>query len=313
MTQFQPQLQTPSASSKPEDVVRSRRRYMIINGDDFGFSSGVNQAIIDAHQRGVLTSTSLMVTGQAFEEAVALAKAHPNLGVGLHLTLGKGRSVLPHSQIPHLVDLDGNFSNQPNRAGVYYQLNASARREIPLEIRAQLEKFRATGLPLSHVDGHLHMHSHPVILGALVKLADEFNIKVIRLPSEELKFTLNLDRSDLQTKLSWSFIFTGLRLYGEGVLKSRGVGFVDRVYGLLQSGRMTEDYLLGLIPQIQANVVEIYSHPAIAIPGEPVNSPIGLGQAELEALVSDRVRETILSSGFELTNYNHWERVSSEQ
>lgn len=307
MTQFQPQLQTPSTSSKPEDVVRSRRRFMIINGDDFGFSSGVNQAIIEAHQRGVLTSTSLMVSGQAFEEAVALAKAHPNLGVGLHLTLAKGRSVLPPSQIPHLVDSDGNFSNQPDRAGVYYQFNASARREIGMEIRAQLEKFRSTGLPLSHVDGHLHMHSHPVILGALVNLADEFNIKVIRLPSEELKLTLNLDRSDLQTKLSWSFIFTGLRLYGERVLKSKGVGFVDRVYGLLQSGRMTEDYLLGLIPQIQANVVEIYSHPAIASPGEPVNSPIGLGQAEFDALVSDRVREAIVSSGFELTNYNHWE------
>ena len=295
--------------SKREDTSRSRRRFMIINGDDFGFSNGVNRAIIEAHERGVLTSTSLMVTGEAFDEAVALAQAHPNLAVGLHLVLGKGKAVLPPEQIPHLVDSKGNFSNRPNRAGVDYQFSQSARRELPLEIRAQLEKFLSTGLQLSHVDGHLHMHLHPVVLPTLVELADEFNIKVIRLPSEELRMTLNLDKSDLQTKLVWSFFSTGFRYNGERLLKSFGVGFVDRVYGWLQSGRMTEAYLLGLIPQIQADVVEIYSHPAIAIAGEPRNGPLGLGPAELDALLSDQVRHMLVSSGFELTNYNNPEVI----
>ena len=287
----------------------SGRRFVVINGDDFGFSSGVNRAIIEAHERGVLTSTSLMVTGQAFDEAVALAEAHPKLAVGLHLVLGKGKAVLPPSQIPHLVDSDGNFSNQPNRAGVHYQFSLGARRELPLEIRAQLEKFRSTGLQLSHVDGHLHMHLHPAILPTLVELADEFNVKVIRLPSEELRTNLNLDNSDLQTKLVWSFFSTGFRWNGERLLKSKGIGFVDRIYGWLQSGRMTEEYLLGLIPQIRANLVEIYSHPAIAIATEPTNGPLGLGPAELAALVSDRVREMLVSQGFELTNYNNPEVI----
>ena len=180
---------------------------------------------------------------------------------------------------------------------------------MKLEIRAQLEKFRNTGLQLSHVDGHSHMHSNPVVLRALVELADEFDIKVIRLPSEELKLTLNIDRSDLQTKLIWSFIFSGLRLYGEQLLKTRGIGFAERVYGLLESGRMTEMYLLGLIPQIQANLVEIYSHPAIAFAGEP--KPYGLAQAEFDALVSDQVHEMLVSKGFELTNYNNPEVIAA--
>ena len=303
MSNSQAKLQ--AASSPREVISQAHRRFVIINGDDFGFSSGVNRAIIEAHERGVLTSTSLMVTGQAFDEAVALAQAHPKLAVGLHLVLGKGKAVLPPLQIPHLVDANGNFSNQPNRAGLHYQLNPSARRELRLEIRAQLEKFRDTGLQLSHVDGHLHMHSHPVVLRALVELADEFNIKVIRLPSEELRLTLDLDRDDLQSKLIWSFIFSGLRRYGERLLKSKGIGFAQRVYGLLETGRMTEAYLLGLIPQIRADLVEIYSHPAIAITGEPTNGPLGLGQAELDALLSDRVREMLVNSGFELTNYNN--------
>ena len=280
----------------------SHRRFVIINGDDFGFSKSVNCGIIEAHERGVLTSASLMVTGQAFDEAVALAQAHPNLAVGLHLVLGCGKAVLPPSQIPHLVDSSGNFSNQPNRAGLRYQFNQAARHELLLEIRAQLEKFRDTGLLLSHVDGHLHMHSHPVVLRALVELADEFKIKVIRLPSEELRLTLSLDGSQLHNKLVWSFIFSRLRWYGERLLKSKGISFADRVYGLLETGHMTEAYLLGLIPQIRADLVEIYSHPAITIPTD--RSSNHNSQAELDALVSDRVREVLVSNGFELTNYN---------
>ena len=279
-------------------------RRLIINGDDFGFSSGVNQAIIEAHERGVLTSTSLMVTGDAFEEAVTLAKAHPTLAVGLHLVLACGRSVLPPAQIPHLVDAHGNFSNQPEKAGIYYHFSAAARREIPLEIRAQLEKFRQTGLPLSHVDGHVHVHIQPVVLNHLVNLSDEFNIRSMRLPLEDLSATLRADRSDLPMKLLLSIVYAGLRRYGEFVLRSRNIQFVDRVYGLFNSGRMTEDYLLKLIPHIQSNWVEIYSHPAVAIAGESANESYGLGEAERDALISDRVRAMIHDQGFKLANYS---------
>ena len=288
---------------------RSHRRFLIINGDDFGLSSGHNQAIIDAHEQGVLTSTSLMVTAPAFDEAVTLAKAHPNLAVGLHLVLGCGKAVLPPSEIPHLVDAQGNFSDQNNLAGIRYNLSPQARRELPLEIRAQLEKFRATGLQLSHVDGHNHMHFNPAVLHALAELAEEFNINVIRLPYEELRITLKLDSNGFVEKLMWSMIIAGLRRYGERVLKSKKISFADRVYGWLETGQMTEPYLLGLIPQIRANLVEIYSHPAIALSGEP--KPYGLAEAEFEALLSAKVHEAIANSGFELTNYNNPEVIAA--
>ena len=88
------------------------------------------------------------------------------------------------------------------------------------------------------------------------------------------------------------------------MLRSRNIQFVDRVYGLLNSGRMTEDYLLKLIPHIHSNRVEIYSHPAVAIVGESANESYGLGEAERDALISDRVRAVIRHQGFELTNYS---------
>ncbi|MBN3895437.1 MAG: hopanoid biosynthesis-associated protein HpnK [Nostoc sp. NOS(2021)] len=294
------------------------KRFAIINGDDFGFSEGVNQAIIKAHKQGVLTSTSLMVSADAAKEAVTLASAHPTLAVGLHLVLICGRSILPPEQIPHLVDKQGNFSNSPLFAGLRYQFVSQTRQELRQEIRAQLEKYRSTGLPLSHVDGHLHMHMHPVVLRILVDLAPEFDIKVIRLPSEELGLTLRVNRSHLLTKLVWSGVFGRLRRYGEKMLKSQGISFTQRVYGLLQTGGITEEYLLGLIPQIQANLVEIYSHPAMptagnswrgyananAIHGDPLNGEVATGEAELAALLSDQVREALLNNGFEITNHH---------
>lgn len=278
-------------------------RFVVINGDDFGFSHGVNQAIVRAHEQGILTSTSLMVTGVAVKEAIALARSHPKLAVGLHLVLVCGRSVLPPHEIPHLVDGEGNFSNDSVKAGLRYQFDQAAREELRREIRAQLEAFRQMGLPLSHVDGHLHLHVHPVVLNILVELAQEFGIRVIRLPLEELMLTLRLDRSNLMTKLIWSIVFGQLRRYGEGLLQANGIEFVDRVYGLLQTGSMTEQYLLGMIPQIQANTVEIYCHPAMALADEPLNGPAGSGSVELAALLSQPVRQALIEHGFELTNY----------
>jgi chitin disaccharide deacetylase len=292
--------------------LETSKRFAIINGDDFGFSAGVNQAILKAHTHGVLTSTSLMVTGEAVEEAVALAKAHPTLGVGLHLVLVCGRGALPTETIPHLVDARGNFPNDPAKAGLKYQFSKAARKELRLEIHAQLEKFRQTGLPMSHVDGHLHLHAHPVIIGILLELAPEFDIRVIRLPFEELSFTLNVDNSRWFAKASGWWIFKQLHQSAQKRLNRAGIGYAERVYGLLKSGEITTDYLAGLIPQIQANCVEIYAHPAIALPGEPRNGPLGSGEKELEALLSDDVRNALAAHQFTLTNFYNPEVMGHE-
>jgi chitin disaccharide deacetylase len=291
-------------STQTESQISQRpKRYAVINGDDFGFSEGVNSAIIQAHTQGILTSTSLMVTGAAFEQAVALARLHPSLGVGLHLTLVCGQSALPAEKIPHLVDQSGSFSQSPVAAGLKYQFDPAARRELQLEIRAQLEKFRQTGLPLSHVDGHLHLHIHPVVINILVELSKEFGIRVIRLPFEELRPALKLDsRGWVAKMLGWA-VFSQLRRQVQPQLQKAGITVMERVYGLLQSGEMTEAYLLGLISDIQASSVEIYLHPATTQPGEPINGPIGSGEQELAALLSDRVRDVFATAGFTMTNY----------
>ena len=276
-------------------------RTLIVTGDDFGFSRGVNRAIIEAHDSGVLTHASLMVSGSAAAEAVALARSRPDLSVGLHLVVVDGAATLSASEIPRIAGADGRFRGTPVSAGLHYQFSVAARRELAREIRAQLERFRETGLELSHVDGHHHMHLHPVVLKTLVALAREFRIPAIRLPSEELDLALAINPGNVAGKALSSAVFGLLRRHGERRLRSAGITCSERVYGLLETGRVTAPYLLDLVPRIRADRVEIYCHPAVASPGEPSNGPPGSGAAELSALLSPLVRETIARSGFVLS------------
>jgi hopanoid biosynthesis associated protein HpnK len=276
-------------------------RTLAVTGDDFGRSRAVNRGIAEAHDRGVLTRASLMVAGEAAREAVEIARSRPDLSVGLHLVVVDGRAALPHREIPAITDAGGRFRGGPVAAGLRYQFSAKARRELEREVRAQFEGFRETGLALSHVNGHHHMHLHPIVLGMLAGLASEFRIPAIRLPSEELRLALDLDGGGAASKVLWSAIFRWLRASGEKRLTRAGVAFSDRVYGLHATGKVTEQYLLGLIPRIRADRVELYCHPARPAPGEPPDTQDACGERELAALLSGRVRESVVRSGFALS------------
>jgi len=234
-----------------------------------------------------------MVTGDEWREAVALATDRPGLSVGLHLVLVRGASVLPHPAVPRLVDPSGRFRESPTRAGLVYRFDANARRQVRREIRAQLERFRETGLPLGHVDGHLHLHVHPVVIDAIAELAHEFGIPSVRLPSEELAIARALDPGRLAGKLAAGAVFALLRRRAARRLRAAGVRVPDRVYGLHQTGRVSEGYLLELLPRISAEWSEIYCHPAHSVAGEPRNGPPGSGEQELAALLSPRVRRAV--------------------
>jgi hopanoid biosynthesis associated protein HpnK len=241
-----------------------------------------------------------MVTGEAADDAVDLARANQGLSVGVHIVLVDGRSALPHSRIPHLVDENGWFRSSPVRAGLAAQFPPLAPSEVRQEVRAQLERFRETGLTLTHVDGHHHLHLHPVVLDTLAALAREFEIPIVRLPSEELGFALAYDRSRLPGKALESWVFTRLRKHGERIFGPAGIAFDDRVYGLHQTGRLDESYLLDLLPRIEADSVEIYAHPEISADAERGDGRSGAGARELAALTSPTVRAVIDAAGFTL-------------
>lgn len=248
-----------------------------------------------------------MVTGDAFEDAVRLARENSGLAVGIHLVTVVGRSVLPKKEIPSLVDENQNFSNRPNLSGWKYYFSLRARRDLRKELAAQFEKFRSTGLPLSHIDGHLHMHVHPVIFRAALELGERYGTKRIRVPVEELRAALQFDRSNFLQKLVFAFLFDCLGWNMKQKLKKRGFTFADRVYGNLQSGKMTEEYFLYLLNRLQAKNNEIYFHPADFPAGDGLTPDQQQGRTELKALTSPSVAERIREQSLLLCHYKDLE------
>jgi hopanoid biosynthesis associated protein HpnK len=276
---------------------------LIVNADDFGLSEEVNEAVIRAFKDGVLTSASLMVTGAAFESAVKLARENPGLAVGIHLVTVVGRSVLPYDEIPSLVDKGGNLSNNPTAAGLKYFFSPRARRELRKEIAAQFEKFHSTGLRLSHIDGHLHLHVHPVIFNAALRLAINCGARRMRVPEEERRLALGFDRENASQKTVHTLLFGGLARYMKRKLKAHGFAVPDRVYGNLQSGRMNEKYFLYALDNLTAATSEIYFHPAVYRADRSLSAGERQSVVEFEALTSERVKRRIDELGVELANY----------
>lgn len=299
-----------SASALNAQANRSRtsaraaiQRQLIVNADDFGRSEEINEAIILAYKEGVLTSASLMVTGDACDQAVRLAKENPGLAVGIHLVTVVGRSQLPQSEIPSLVDKDRNFSNDPTVAGLKYFFSMRARRELRKELAAQFEKFHSTGLPLSHIDGHLHLHVHPVIFNAALELGAKYGARRMRVPDEERRLALNFDRTNALGKSIHTVLFGGLARYMKRKLRTRGFMFPERVYGNLQSGRMSERYFLYALDNLRAGTNEIYFHPALYAQERSLSADERQCLIEFETLMSAQVKERLNELNIKLTNY----------
>lgn len=279
-------------------------RRLIVSADDFGMSPGINAGIVRAHHDGILTDAGLMVNGAAFEEAVALARDHPSLSVGLHLVLVQGRSTLPRQAIPALVDAHGHFAANPVTSGLRYFFQPGVRAQLHSEIRAQLEKFRATGLDLSHVDGHLNIHMHPAVLPIVLDLAGEYGIRAMRLSREPLLPALRFDREHLLRKGFEAAVFHALGAFAAGRLDTRAIRYPGRMYGLHQTGHISEDYLLRTLAEIPEGVSEIYCHVGLVDDEAARWRPADYrSEAELQALTSERVREALEVNGVELVSY----------
>ena len=283
----------PDPVSTPLSALRSPlSKRLIVNADDFGLSASVNAAVIRAHREGILTSASLMVNEAGFDEAVKLAKENPKLGVGLHLTLLQGRSTLPPEKIPGLVNSRGEFSNSAVAAGMKYFFKPSLVEQLRAEIHAQFEKFHSTGLPLDHVNGHLHLHLHPVIFKILMDDSEKLGIRHLRLTRDCLARSRKISSGHFFYKVSHTAIFECLSGRARKTLAGKKIRHAQITFGLLQDSRVDENYILQLLPELPPGDSELYSHPSL-----------GEFKHEFDALVSPRVKEMINKLGVGLIRY----------
>lgn len=272
---------------------------LIVSADDFGASEEVNAAIATAHRMGVLTCAGLMVAGRAARGAVEIAKNEPRLAVGLHLTLSNGSGVLAPERIPNLVDSESWFADSPTRAAMRYYFSARARRQLRMEIEAQFEAFAATGLRLSHVDGHQHLHAHPAVLPIVVELARKHGASGIRVPRDPVLPNLRADRSGLGSKAVTALGHAYLARCCWRALAGSGLATCDAVVGSMMSGRMTAGYVTRMIEQLDSSRVEVFFHPSVADSGQR----FGPNRGDLRALLDPALHRLVEQPGYILTNY----------
>jgi hopanoid biosynthesis associated protein HpnK len=286
-------------------------RRLIVNADDFGFTRGVNAGIVRAFREGVLTSTTLMANGDAFDHAVDLARATPGLAVGIHLVAVGGRPVAPAREIPSLADRDGRF---PTGLGAFLaRLARGAVRteDVEREFRAQVARVVAAGLTPSHLDTHKHTHAHPPVMEALGRVAREFGIRSVRNPFERIRARPpagSVARRQRATYLRQWAISAAVRLRAgrfRRLAADNDLRTPDHFCGAALTGLLDGDALCGVIRSLAEGTTELMCHPGLcdeALERAPTRLT-HQRERELGALLDPAVRRCLDEAGVALISY----------
>lgn len=252
---------------------------LILNADDFGLTPGVNRAIAELHHAGALTSATLMATGAAFDDAVALARATPTLGVGCHVVLTDGVPVLPPSEIPSLLGPDGK-SFRP-KLGDFYLAALSGKLnedEIAREAHAQIARLQHAGIALTHLDTHKHTHILPQVARPLLSVAERAGIGAVRNPFEE-SWSRSLGHPAWKRRLELALLHP-LRKKFEAIpqIRSGAVATTDGTIGMSATGSLDHSTLDAILAHLPPGTWELVCHP-------------GYNDRDLDAITT-RLRET---------------------
>lgn len=268
-------------------------RRLVVNADDFGLHPGMNAGVIEAHERGIVTATSMAANGDAFDDAVARLKATPELDVGVHLTLSGEAPLLPAEQLPTLAP----GGRLPRHFPVLFRrlfLGQVRKEEIERELAAQMARVRDHGITITHLDGHQHVHLHPAILPIVLDLARRFAVRAVRAAGQ---------------------------LWPPGGIKPAVLGFFSRraarraaaagfrtpdaFVGVGATGRFDERGLLRLIQGLPPGLSELMCHPGrdTAVLAAVYPHWGYEWDVEREALTSPRVREALTRAQVALTSY----------
>ena len=265
-------------------------KQLVVNADDFGFTTDVNAGIVEAHRRGILTATTLMANGDAFDDAVRLARETPSLDIGCHLVLIQGRSLLTGRPLPRTVT---------------QLMSALARRELRIyeELAAQVRHIEQAGIRPTHLDTHKHTHLAPPVLDAVVRLAREHDARWVRRPFD---FPLNASTGAIPLlKQVTSKVLATTRRRFHRVLEENGCRSTDHFAGFQITGRFRAAELVQLMALVPEGSTEFMCHPGRC--GDALrHAPTRLKESrerELEALIAPEVREAITRHAIELTTY----------
>ncbi|MGI9103480.1 MAG: carbohydrate deacetylase [Terriglobales bacterium] len=279
---------------------------LIINADDFGLTSGVNRAIAEAHQSGLVTSATLMANGAQFSEAVALARGMPQLGVGCHIDLIQFAPLSPPEKLKTLVR-DGHF-----RPGFRRFATAALRRrlssdEIAAEASAQIARLQSAGIHVTHFDTHKHTHLFPGVLRPLLQAAKACGIRAVRNPFEPhplVRLRSVASAPKLLTRYVAVRTLRAMAAEFRRLVEAEGFATTDGTVGIVLTGFWNEKRLADLLRRLPDGTWELVTHPGYHEPAlASLGSLVASREAELRLLTSPETRRLLEQHEIELISY----------
>jgi predicted glycoside hydrolase/deacetylase ChbG (UPF0249 family) len=289
-------------------------RRLIINADDFGLTTGVNRAIAEAHERGIVTSATLMANSQAFDQAVEIARSATNnkFSVGCHVVLLDGDPLLPAAQVPSLLERGNGASrfreslNAFAVAALRHQLNTE---EIEAETAAQIGRLQAAGIQPSHFDTHKHAHMFPAVLRPLLLAAKSKGVAAVRNPFGQV-WPLPL-ATLLQTRQVWTRFaqLNVLRNFASNFrceVEAQGLRTTDGSLGVLVTGVLDLKLFTAIVESIPDGTWEFVCHPGYNDADlDNVHTRLrGSRLQELSLLTSPEAKDLLRRRGVELISYH---------
>jgi predicted glycoside hydrolase/deacetylase ChbG (UPF0249 family) len=257
-------------------------KQLIVNADDFGFTRDVNAGIVECHRNGILTATTLMANGPAFDDAVRLSRDNPSLDIGCHLVL-VGSPGFPET-VAQLV-----------------QAVALGRIRIHEELVKQVRTILDAGLQPTHLDTHKHTHLLPPVLDAVARISQEFSIPWVRRPFD---FPVQANGVGLGKQI----ISRGLGIMRgrfHRVLAAHGCRLTDHFAGFRLTGRYDAAELARLIERLPEGITEFMCHPGYC--GTELRAARtrlkDSRERELRALTSREIKTALERFNVRLTNY----------
>lgn len=273
---------------------------LIVNADDFGISESVNLGIVEACVEGIVTSTTIMANGNAFENAIKLHKERPDLDIGVHICLVGEEPLSNTASVPSLVDNRGFLLGSAQLFVKKYfrkQLNPS---ELEAEIEAQIKRVVDTGITVSHIDGHQHLHMLPGVLRIVLRLAKKYNIRAMRIPGESIRSSI-LNWRGKEMRLVEQLILNTFCLMAK---KTIDVKTPDHFFGFFFGGQMNKLNLLAALKRIPVNgVSELMCHPGQSDDNGQYKHWNYNWEDELSALKDSEVIGFLRERNIELTTY----------
>ena len=282
-------------------------RRLIINADDFGLTRGVNRAIVEGHEHGVVTSSTLMANGAAFEDAVRMARSVPRLSVGCHVVLVDGSPLLESAQVSSLITSrnPARFGNGVGKFAVRAftgQLNAG---QVEAEVTTQIRKLQSAGILVSHLDSHKHTHMFPQVFRPLLRAARACGVPAIRNPFEVVRISLAAGRPALWKRYGEVKLMRSLASKFRQATKEHGLIMPDGTLGIAVTGALDERFFGLIIENLPGGTWEFVCHPGYndaELDGVKTRLRKSREQ-ELQVLKAPQTRDLLARSGVELISY----------